>query len=250
MESESAFLKIYNYENKPELCTVNKNEIMRYAGMLGANEDFSMQVLDSCIKEALDVSTYRVSYAVYCHDDNSDKAFSGLPFDAATSTNLMKNLNGCSKTVMFAATIGAAIDRLITRYSRISPVKALFFQAIGAERIEKLCDVFCDDIAKGNIENLKSDCGYITHPRFSPGYGDLPLSVQKDFFRVLDCNRKLGLTLNDSLLMSPSKSVTAIVGIENKCTHSGGGNDDVKYERQLHNCDECSLLGCEYRKEK
>ena len=43
-----------------------------------------------------------------------------------------------------------------------------------------------------------------TRPRFSPGYGDLPLTVQKDFFRVLDCTRKIGLSLNDSLLMSPS----------------------------------------------
>lgn len=53
-------------------------------------------------------------------------------------------------------------------------------------------------------------------PRFSAGYGDLPLEVQKDIFRVLDCPRKIGLTLNDSLLMSPTKSVTAIVGIEDE----------------------------------
>ena len=61
-------------------------------------------------------------------------------------------------------------------------------------------------------ELLKAE-GVFLKPRFSPGYGDLPLSMQTDIFRVLDCPRKVGLTLNNSLLMSPSKSVTAIMGI-------------------------------------
>ena len=49
--------------------------------------------------------------------------------------------------------------------------------------------------------------------RFSAGYGDVPLELQRDIFALLDCPRRIGLTLNESLLMSPSKSVTAIVGI-------------------------------------
>lgn len=52
-----------------------------------------------------------------------------------------------------------------------------------------------------------------TRPRFSPGYGDLPINMQKDIFAALDCPRKIGLSLNESLLMSPSKSVTAIIGV-------------------------------------
>ena len=92
------------------------------------------------------------------------------------------------------------------KYSKISPVKALIFQAIGAERIEKLCDVFCKDIAKERK----------TKPRFSPGFGDLPLTIQKDIFAALDCGKNIGLSLTDSMLMSPTKSVTAIVGIISK----------------------------------
>ena len=55
--------------------------------------------------------------------------------------------------------------------------------------------------------------GLSLRPRFSPGYGDLPLEAQESVFKALDCHRKIGLALNDSLLMSPSKSVTAIVGL-------------------------------------
>ncbi|MBQ5601557.1 MAG: Vitamin B12 dependent methionine synthase activation subunit, partial [Clostridia bacterium] len=83
--------------------------------------------------------------------------------------------------------------------------------------IEALCDAFCADIKKEYNTGLE--------PRFSPGYGDLPLSAQKNIFAVLDPERRIGLTLNSSLLMSPSKSVTAFVGLvstektsSNKCS--------------------------------
>ena len=97
------------------------------------------------------------------------------------------------------------IDRLITKYTTVSPVKSLVFQGIGAERIEALCDAFCRYIEK---EYSK------TKPRFSPGYGDLDLSFQREIFEVLQCSKKIGVTLNGSLLMSPTKSVTAIIGVK------------------------------------
>ena len=89
-------------------------------------------------------------------------------------------------------------------------------QALGAERIEALCDSFCDFLA--------AEYAPLTvRQRFSPGYGDLPLQNQRAFFDALQCHREIGLYLNESLLMSPTKSVTAIVGIgpgEN-CTPTG-----------------------------
>ena len=125
------------------------------------------------------------------------------------SSDLCRALRGCDRAVLFAATAGSEIDRLTVRYSRLSPARAVTLQAIGAERIESLCDAFCADLKQ---RYALEKCG--VRPRFSPGYGDLPLEFQKDIFRVLECSKRIGLTLNDSLLMSPSKSVTAIVGVE------------------------------------
>lgn len=110
--------------------------------------------------------------------------------------------------IIFAATIGVGVDRLISKYSRLSPTKALCFQAIGAERVEALCDEFCNKMKT----ELEKD-GEKVKPRFSPGYGDLPLETQKMIFSLLDCPKRIGVTLGDTLLMSPSKSVTAFVGI-------------------------------------
>ena len=53
-----------------------------------------------------------------------------------------------------------------------------------------------------------------TKNRFSPGYGDFDIVYQKDIFAILDCPKRIGLTLNSSLMMSPSKSVTAIIGFK------------------------------------
>ena len=180
-----------------------EREILRYAGCTRA-DDKTEALLNECIKEVQGKVSYKVCYrqlSVSHSEDNCDFELFSLK-----SKHLAKNLDGCRKAVLFAATIGVEIDRLIAKYGHISPSKALMFQAIGAERIEALCDAFCKDIAK--------EYGVGLRPRFSPGYGDLPLETQKDIFAILDCGKRIGLFLNDSLLMSPSKSVTAFVGIE------------------------------------
>lgn len=122
------------------------------------------------------------------------------------SRDLEKTLDGCDHVIIFAATVGIGIDRLIAKYGRLQPSLALCIQALGAERIEALCDEFCADIKQQYI-NIR--------PRFSAGYGDLPLEFQRDIFSLLDCHKNIGLTLNQSLLMSPTKSVTAMIGIKN-----------------------------------
>ena len=96
-------------------------------------------------------------------------------------------------------------DRLIKKYSISSPVRAVVFQAIGSERVESLCDVFCADVEK----KIGKKC----RPRFSPGYGDLPLEFQKTVFSCLEPSR-IGVSLSGELFMTPSKSVTAIIGIQ------------------------------------
>lgn len=178
----------------------NKKEILRYMGCPNTSEELD-GLIASCIGECTDAFKYGVCYTEVpvCIDGDS------VDFGAVnvTSRSLAKNLSGCDGAVIFGATVGLEIDRLIAKYGRISPSRAVVLQALGAERVEALCDAFCRE--------LEHNYGRI-RPRFSPGYGDLPLSFQQDIFSLLDCPRRIGLTLNGSLLMSPSKSVTAVVG--------------------------------------
>ena len=191
------------YEAPP----VDRGEILRYAGARGDAQEVSV-LLEECLAEIRDKLIYRVCYREFSVTETGDTL--DLGFMKTDSAALRKNLFGCDRIVLMAATVGLEIDRLIARYAVVSPTKALLLQAIGAERIESLCNRFCLD-----LKQEKGEQGRTVRPRFSAGYGDLPLEAQRQIFDALDCPRRIGLSLNESLLMSPSKSVTAIIGIAN-----------------------------------
>lgn len=205
----------------------NRSEIRRYARISGA-EGFD-HLIDACIKESESVLSYRVCYTILPVNRTDEGLWLGTIKES--SKTIEKAIRNAREVVLFAATVGAPFDLLIRRYGMAEPSKALILQAIGAERAESLCDAFCKMISK----ELSADGKHLTK-RVSPGYGDISLELQRDIFKVLDCPRKIGLTLDESLLMSPSKSVTAIVGIMDHCTD----NNDP--------CETCDKKDCVYRK--
>ena len=186
---------------------VDRKEVLRYARAEG--DGATLALLESCIAEAKDKLSYKVCYArfgVEIHGDEID-----LGFTKTASHSLAKCLDGCHEIVLLSATVGFGIDRLIEKYSLLSPSRAVIFQALGSERVEALCDAFCNDLA---TEEEKK--GNTLRPRFSPGYGDLSLEVQRDIFSNLGCTKAIGISLGENLFMNPTKSVTAIIGIKGK----------------------------------
>ena len=141
------------------------------------------------------------------YDEKKDFGLVAFSDVTIKSKDLARNLRDCSQIVLFAATLGPQCDQLIRRAQVKDQVKAAVFQATGAMYIEK-----CVDLLNEKIKQDAEEQGKTTRPRFSPGYGDLSLDVQKSFFRLLPCQR-IGLTLMDTLVMSPEKSVTAFVGV-------------------------------------
>ena len=170
----------------------DEREILRYAGCKEASCDIAELML-SCIEEAKKALVYKVCYCTAEVKITGKKCDFGV--FSVLSEALAKALGERGKVLIFGATVGVEFDRLIAKYTRLSPARAVMMQAVGAERIEALCDAFCAEM----------QC----KKRFSPGYADLKLDVQRDIFGLLDCPKRIGLTLNESMLMSPSKSVTA-----------------------------------------
>lgn len=204
---------------------IDKKEILRYAGAKVCSPDIEKEI-DLCLKEIENKLSFLVCYAVFDAKVCNCVDIEGEIFN---SQSLCKNLKNCDTVVLFGATIGVYIDRLIQKYGRISPLKALIFQAIGVERIESLCNEFCAFI-KNEYKDKK------LRPRFSAGYGDLSIYAQKQIFNLLNCSKNISLTLNDSLVMSPSKSVTAFIGLSNEgCEESG-------------ECSCCEKTDCEFRR--
>ena len=178
---------------------VNYKEILRYAT---AKEDARLNALiESSMQQVKDL----ITYSVVCVEKTFTIIDNVVDFGSfkVFSKSLAKYLTGAKSAIMFVATIGTEIDRLIIKYSKLEPSRALVMQAIGTERLESLANLF--------MKELK-DNGYNLSPRFSPAFGDVPIELQKEFFRLLKPER-IGVTLNESLLMSPSKSITAFIAV-------------------------------------
>lgn len=173
---------------------------------------------------------YRITVSektVTLHAENEDVTFE--------SEGLARNLSGCCGAILLAATVGPACDMLVRRASITSAADAAVYQAAGAAAIEAFLDDYNDKL-KASYEAR----GLFLRPRFSPGYGDLKLEHQKDWFRLLDITKQIGIELTDSLLMVPTKSVTAIIGI---------GIDETK--TGCSGCKGCNKHDtCEFSKER
>lgn len=173
-------------------------------------------------------SIYRIFVLEYA--DDHEIRFGNLKVE---SKSLGKNLLGCDKIVLFGATLGVGVDQLITRTSLRDMAKAVTLQACAAALLEEYCDECQASIGK----EMKKDGRYL-RPRFSPGYGDFSIEHQKNLMQMLDCAKNIGLTMTDSFMMSPTKSVTAVIGastLDVRC-HTKG-------------CEVCDKKDCLYRRD-
>ncbi|MBR3679266.1 MAG: 5-methyltetrahydrofolate--homocysteine methyltransferase [Oscillospiraceae bacterium] len=118
------------------------------------------------------------------------------------------HLTGCTEAAVLAVTLSSSVDTIIRRFQATDMTKALFLDAIAAEA----CEHLCHDVEKQ--VRARTAKVYMT-ARFSAGYGDFPLSTQAGLLRLLDAQRKIGLTVTQNQLLLPMKSVTAIIGLSN-----------------------------------
>lgn len=181
---------------------VSMREILRYARSAADDTETVRLALD-CLDEVLPTLSYRAVYTV------EDVTVTGEVCDIGgiriRSAALAKNLSGVSRAVLVCATVGLGPDRLVMKYSRSRPVRALIMQAIGAERVEAVLDAL--------TEELNGEYGAL-RPRFSVGYGDAPLESQREITERLETAKRIGVSLSESMIMTPTKSVSAIIGID------------------------------------
>lgn len=148
------------------------------------------------------------------------------------SKSLERNLKDCERILLFGATLGSRVDVLLQRYGRLQMSKAVVLQAVSVTMLESWCDWKNELLRREYLEK-----GWYIRPRFSPGYGDFPLECQRGMDGALELGKRIGITLTDSLLMAPSKSVTAVMGLSRKprtCTVRG--------------CEACDKKDCQYRR--
>lgn len=184
---------------------MNKADILRYMRVSSKTKDEKILAL---VDEAIELVNNTVSpktlYQIFdCEVTETRLIIGDKIFD---SKRLAENLKGCTRVVMFGATLGVECDRLIKTASTTDVAKAMALQAVLADKIEKVCD---------NLETqIKLEHNVSLRQRYSPGYFDLDITSQKTFFSMLELTKRIGLTLTDTCEMVPTKSVTAFIGID------------------------------------
>ncbi len=122
--------------------------------------------------------------------------------------DIARFLEGCTHAVLLAVTLGMENERELLRARALGPVQELMTDACASSMAEEAARA-----ASAEVERRAAEAGFRCTRRFSPGYGDLPLSLQPEMLRLTGADRMLGVQTAPSFLMTPMKSVTAVVGL-------------------------------------
>ena len=188
-------------------------ETLRYLGAGGWQPDAASQVL---LQKA----------------ENALRAAATLPLHNA-GNDIARHLRGCDAMVLMAVTLGSGADTLMRRLELTDIALAAVVDAMASAVMEELCNAL-----EAEIRTSVQAQGHYLTGRFSPGYGDCPLTLQQPFAIALDTVRGLGMAVTPENLLTPRKSVTAILGVaDHPVTGARAG------------CGHCLLREkCEYRK--
>ncbi len=218
-----------------KLDKINTAEAFRYLGYgASAPDSQTLEIADECEKKLLAVIDAKYTYRYF--DIDKKNTSDGNVALVGTSlvlhgNSISEHLEGCDGVVLFAATISEGADRLIRQLSVRSMASAVVADSMASAAVEQVCDIAEQEI-------MREFKGKYTTWRFSPGYGDFPLETQRMFLDVLSAQKRIGVNITGGGLMTPCKSVTAVIGIS-----------DTEVERKRRGCSVCGMRDtCRFRR--
>lgn len=213
------------------ISNLNRNEALRYMGQADLHCDDRLgAVLDECEAKLLAAVRPRYRYRCFAVKREDD----GIHLDGTAlvlpGKDICNHLKECERAVLMCATLSSDVDRIIRAAQLSDMLSALALDCLADTAVEQLCD---------KVEwKIKEDFpGYEMTWRYGVGYGDLPISLQREFLTVLNAAKEIGLNATESFILTPRKSVTAVIGL------SKG-----KIPQARKGCAVCNLKGtCTYR---
>lgn len=206
-ERRSKSGKVRRMEKSIKLTSLNRKEALRYLGYKkNAPDERVEELMDECEELVLKTAVPRFIYKKLDFTVNED----GVAFKNTSMVlpgeSIKKHLYKCDSAICMAVTISEGIDRQLRVLQLTDMAKALVFDSLASVAVEQACD---------KVEELLREeyPDYYQTFRFGIGYGDLPISMQEPFLKVLDAGKKIGLNLNKSYMLAPVKSVTAVIGL-------------------------------------
>lgn len=211
---------------------VNRSEALRYMRMGNVRPDAVLEARLSAIEKEV-LAVVRPSAYWQLVPVAGEAAAYRVGNLELTSRGLWETIRGCRHAFLFCATLGAGVDALLRTCGHRSAADLVMAQAVSTALVE----TYCDECEQKMLQE-PAVCGETLRMRFSPGYGDLPLETQRPLLAALDAARRAGITLSETMLMMPSKSVSAIIGVG-----PGAGRTAPR------DCRRCGKADCAFRAE-
>ena len=187
----------------PQILEIDAAETRRYAGLRKAQDFGEKNILDAC-QEALLLIDVRASWEIYNY---ANQTVASEPPFTLNGKSITKHLATCEKVICMAVTVGAEIEREITKkFERGKYLASVLLDAAATAVVEQAADALQNHLA----ETFARDA-YKLRSRFSPGYGDWNLTAQEKLFKICGAE-EIGISLTSALMLEPRKSVTAIIG--------------------------------------
>ncbi len=175
---------------------------LRYLGVKGACDGSLEALLERAARVLREKASPKAAYLT------SDI---GLLDGCLEGGDIKKHLEGCHTCVLLACTLGAGVD-LAQRAANASDMAfAVVLDALASVMAEQAADE-----AEGIVRGQLAGKGLFLTSRFSPGYGDYPISAQNRLLDILDAPRGIGLCATPTHLMTPRKSITAVLGVSDR----------------------------------
>ena len=227
-------------ENIKNLIEINQGEVLRYLQYKNQDIDNSLsEKIKKCINRTKEIINPRFIFRKYkikklkFSNEKNEVYFEGTNL-TLKSDDIYNLLLDCDECILMSATLGLEIEREIRKLTYTDLTKGIIIDACATTAIEEVCDIVQDNIAK----NLLKEDKYITY-RYSPGYGDLPIEKNLDINNLLNSQKEIGLTVTNSGIMIPRKSVVALIGVSHKRTNN--------FKKSCENCN--NRHNCNYKKE-
>ncbi|RRF98932.1 MAG: hypothetical protein DUD39_06940 [Coriobacteriaceae bacterium] len=192
--------------------TIERSEVLRYMGYHGQKySDEISQDLETQMQAARDISKPAAVADIFDVDTITEDPNPQVTLKDTSlvlkGKGIVKHLKDAKQVGVFAATLGMTDERELRRLALTNNLGQIFFDAASTALIERVCDE-----VEAHYVSYGAEHRLYTNWRFSPGYGDLPLATQPTLLAALNAQSRIGISLSPSLLMTPTKSVTAIIG--------------------------------------
>ena len=215
--------------------SIDREEVLRYLEYKGQDIDNNLvEIIEECRNIAKDRINPRYTFRVY----SIKQKYKGIIELEGTnlileSNDLYEILKDCNECILMAATLGINIEKDIKKYSCTELTKEIIIDSCATTAIEEVCDRVQNEIENNILKNGQ----YLTF-RYSPGYGDLSIEKNTEILTILNGQKEIGLTITNSGIMIPRKSVIAIIGITDK-----------KVEQDKTSCSTCKNKSkCKFKK--